>query len=181
MQNQSRTILKYSISILTIFFIYKVSGEMSSNLRRNARLYEISKRNLLSKEREYLKSNPLSNELRSFINRYKRRTKHIVKRDDEKLIDKEHMYVVKDGEIVPFSEMNNSSKVLDVKFTNGLDDKFTVLPLIVPVTVSKVETKPKCDENSSSTEEETTQTTTTTSERTEKNASNINDNINLSY
>lgn len=140
MQNQSRTVLKYIIVMLTTLIVYNVSADSNRHLIKNAKLYQVSKRHLISKEREYLKSNPLSKELRSFIQRYKRKTNHYnKKREEDKQLDKENMYVVKDGDILPISEVDASGREdNDVKFTHADDDdKFTVLPLIVPVTVSR--------------------------------------------
>lgn len=102
---------------------------------KNVGLYQVSKQNLLSKELQYIKSNPISEELKSFINRYKRKAGYPFQKR-EKELDKEHMYVVKDGDIVPLNEMEAKETEIVPPPTED-DEKFTVIPLIVPITVSR--------------------------------------------
>lgn len=147
----------------TCFFIklYFITSALTSvktrpvsNTEQNNKLYEISKRNLLSKELEYIKSNPLSKELRSFINRYKRKATFPQKRDKE--LNQEGMFVVKDGDIVPLKEMQSTVKESNDLFTDE-DERFTVIPLIVPITVSRERnSSATCGESELRREESTT-------------------------
>lgn len=93
----------------------------------------IAKRNFLSRERDYLRTKPLSNDLRSFIKRIKRTSGFPGrrKRDDD---IKDHMFVVNNGNIVPLENMNDVTANVPSSDPSGLGN-FTVIPLIIPITV----------------------------------------------
>lgn len=137
MQNHFIKYLIYGFVFIFIIVEHHANARPSPDLLKNAKLYQVSKRNLLSREMEYFKSNPLSTALKSFINRYKRKARYPIKKR-EKELDKDNMYVVKDGEIVPLRDLDLTTKeVAIVPPMTGEDDRFTVIPLIIHVTVSK--------------------------------------------
>ncbi|XP_074038479.1 uncharacterized protein [Leptinotarsa decemlineata] len=126
MKIRSTKWVKYKILITILLAAITLACQASDT--KNTDLLKIVKRNLLAKEREYLKSKPMSEDLRDFIRKMKKRSKF--KRE----LDKKHLYVVKDGNIVPLS--NIKTRDADLSFDNGEQDtvggKYTVIPLIIP-------------------------------------------------
>lgn len=109
-------------------------GDLSVEDNQGTEKLYIAKRNFRSRERDYLKTKPLSNDLRSFIKRIKRRTPEgsgKSKRDDEA---REHMFVVNNGNIVPLENMSEVTADVPSSDPSGLGN-FTVIPLVIPITV----------------------------------------------
>ncbi|KAG5887505.1 hypothetical protein JTB14_036228 [Gonioctena quinquepunctata] len=118
--------LRYSV-ILSMCLASYPAPPLQSPAGENTDL-KIAKRNILAKEKEYLRDNPMSSELRQFIKRMKRRTKF--KRE----LDQKHMYVVKDGGVVSVDKVNTRDVNIDVGNPEEgvIAGKYTVIPLIIP-------------------------------------------------
>ncbi|KAJ8919947.1 hypothetical protein NQ315_006476 [Exocentrus adspersus] len=118
-------------------------------------LSRIAKRNFLSRERDYLKTKPLSDDLRLFIRRQRRRAPVFLakyKRNDEAK-EPEHMFVVDNGNIVP---LDNMTDVTAVPNANPSElGNFTVIPLVIPITVKMFTNATLCrNETSDSSEDD---------------------------
>ncbi|CAH1174187.1 unnamed protein product [Phaedon cochleariae] len=103
-----------------------ISVPVPTKTMKREELLNIIKKNFLSREKEYLKKQPLSDDLKSFIQRVKRRANPPKKRDSFQNADTEHMYVVHNGDIVPLSDIKDRGLESNFIESNGdvtLDDR----------------------------------------------------------
>lgn len=133
MTDYSVILIRYNLIIILFLIIFTDSLLQSGYEDEN--IMKIVKRNLLCREKEYLKTRPLSENLKSFIRRVKRENKYSkVKRNRGSIQD--NMYVLRGGDIIPLKQLNvrdtGEYKDITQKGDNVLQGKFTVVPLIVP-------------------------------------------------
>lgn len=133
MTDYSVILIRYNLIIILFLVIFTDSLLQSGYEDEN--IMKIVKRNLLCREKEYLKTRPLSENLKSFIRRVKRENKYSkVKRNRGSIQD--NMYVLRGGDIIPLKQLNvrdtGEYKDITQKGDNVLQGKFTVVPLIVP-------------------------------------------------
>ncbi|XP_064214225.1 uncharacterized protein LOC103312381 isoform X1 [Tribolium castaneum] len=106
----------------------------SSKLKDQQTDLVVAKRSLLEREREFFKTRPMSPDLRSFIQRYKR--KNFDKRQSEKRnkrsqeIAENQLYIVQNGQLVPLRNMKGFKRSEEKK---PEPEGFTVVPLVIPI------------------------------------------------
>ncbi|XP_050304995.1 uncharacterized protein LOC126742385 isoform X1 [Anthonomus grandis grandis] len=107
-------------------------------------LWERAKRELAERTREYIKNNPISDELRSFIEELSKTASEDRKRrfsrskldnpfkqaDHQRRKRQEYsnLYAIKDGDVVPLYKIEEN-----LNTASNLGDNFTVVPLIIPI------------------------------------------------
>ncbi|CAH0545683.1 unnamed protein product [Brassicogethes aeneus] len=149
-----QTALFVTISIIVFL-------ECSNADELNPKLLKRAKRMFQQKERQYAKEKGISRELKSFIDSHRNQeASDRVKRGELEKLDKSHMYIIKDGEVMPLTDVNipeisiitNPTVASDLGVTGGpggstkcykkgeennstgrLAEDFTVLPLVVPL------------------------------------------------
>ncbi|CAG9864714.1 unnamed protein product [Phyllotreta striolata] len=146
-----------SLRIVLIFtyFLFFTNCLLESHFA-DEDIFKIVKRNLICREKEYLKTRPLSENLKDFIKRAKRHNKGKRNKD----VIQEKMYILKGGEVVPFKQLNiRDTGEYNTKGDALLQGRFTVVPLIIPRenTSSEIDQETTCIDD----EEMTTNTTTT--------------------
>jgi hypothetical protein len=94
----------------------------------------VAKRSLIERERELFKSQPMSDDLRTFIEKYKRKEQ---KRSQDKrdkrsgALNENLLYVIHNGQLVPIKSLKDSKRSDDERRADV--DSFTVVPLIIPI------------------------------------------------
>ncbi|XP_057655135.1 uncharacterized protein LOC130893231 [Diorhabda carinulata] len=124
----------FRILVLYTFFLHSFESFAISNDKDELSILQRAKRNLLCKEKEYLKNQPMSEQLRKFISRYKRKAKIPKSRIKH---DIEDMYVLDNGNIVPLNQIkirNVNEEYYTSSQASTQQWKFTVLPVILPKT-----------------------------------------------
>ncbi|XP_060519335.1 uncharacterized protein LOC132697749 isoform X2 [Cylas formicarius] len=112
--------MTYPSQLIQISLLIISSSSLYCLENDDPELWRSALRNLQRKARDYVKLNPISNELRSFIDR--------IKRNDDKRHALGRMYVVKEGEVVPLDHIEG-----DLHTESELGSNFTVVPLIIPI------------------------------------------------
>jgi hypothetical protein len=99
----------------------------------------VAKRSLIERERELFKSQPMSDDLRTFIEKYKRKEQ---KRSQDKrdkrsgALNENLLYVIHNGQLVPIKSLKDSKRSDDKRSDDERRadvDSFTVVPLIIPI------------------------------------------------
>lgn len=91
-------------------------------------LWEAARRELAHRTREYIRRNPISDELRSFI-------EELTQHKRKKRQDSRNMYAIKDGDIVPLARLEEQFNT-----ESNLGGNFTVVPLIIPIALENTMT-----------------------------------------
>lgn len=87
----------------------------------------IAKRQLYNREQMFLKSQPMSENLRNFIDRFRKSSK--ISREKRGVLDENQVYIIQDGHLVPLQKAK--------KEENSNVNGFTVVPLVVPIKEEK--------------------------------------------
>lgn len=87
----------------------------------DGQLWQEARNELARRTREYIKNNPISSDLQSFIDELRRPKRR--KRQDHN-----NMYAIKDGNVVPLAKLEEQ-----LLTQSHLGENFTVVPLIIPI------------------------------------------------
>ncbi|KAL1518224.1 hypothetical protein ABEB36_001882 [Hypothenemus hampei] len=130
----------YLIFFLLIILNLDLGLEIQS---QESELWSRAKRDLVRRTHEYIKRNPISGQLRAFIEGLATRSKR------QNLND---MYAIKDGDVVPLNSLQGKFEGADSISNAG----FTVVPLIVPIPLENTITMKTTEKGQPDVEDEST-------------------------
>ncbi|XP_030755387.1 uncharacterized protein LOC115881836 isoform X1 [Sitophilus oryzae] len=130
-------VIFYNVIFLLIFLLETSISEDDRTLWK-------ARRELARRTREYLRTNPMSDDLRQFIQEARRSRR-------KKRQGHNNMYAVKNGEVVPLNEIEQDISNRDTV----LGENFTVVPLIIPIPLENNVTLKDRDDNRNNNEETT--------------------------
>lgn len=118
-----------------ILLIFTISE--ASKVKNQEKDIVLAKRSLIEREHELLKTQPMSQDLRSFIDRYKRKSQQKRQTLAEKRskrsegIAENQLYIVQNGQLVPLKSLKGIKRSEEEKKPEA--PGFTVVPLVIPI------------------------------------------------
>lgn len=116
----------FSQAILVLLIVFAHNSLPATN--DDQELWEAARRELAQRTREYIRQNPISDELRSFI-------EELTQHKRKKRQDSRNMYAIKDADIVPLARLEEQFNT-----ESNLGSNFTVVPLIIPIALENTVT-----------------------------------------
>ncbi|RZC27699.1 uncharacterized protein BDFB_004246 [Asbolus verrucosus] len=127
----------YAIESLQGFSLIIITLSKASESKDKQLNIALTKRSLLEREREFFKSQPVSEDLRAFIERYKRKDAESREKRSQNI--DENVYILQNGQLVPIRSIKGHKRSEDER-KNDVEG-FTVVPLVIPLISRQSENK----------------------------------------